>query len=359
MLGAHRRCEGNTVVSESRLDSVARWLAGAESRRAVIRAGAGLALGGLIPARMPELAGAAPPPVPAASNDNWPICSDPDQHYCVETFTADGVDLLTDATRYQWMFVADRDVVSPGPATRMGWDVIGDRDRMTVADAETKFRFVVRCGRLEPTATFMRATRGVLRKTGDAANGWRLEIVGQPSVTPGGDNPLGTGQATGLMTDFSGSSLHRKAATLSMWEGFEGFISVSGAASYSPPYRRGDGWYVGLRGYHLWPDGVTLNQGSYQAWVSPQSLQTLGLTVEQAVAGGLTVARIDDGVESSIRATLAADAGGVLIEIPDLTFSSPTIAIRKAGKRGCATKCRKGRVCRNGHCKKKQKRGKH
>ncbi|MFN8675815.1 MAG: hypothetical protein U0Z70_05515 [Thermomicrobiales bacterium] len=343
-------------MAERRVDTLARTLAGG-SRRDLLRAGVGAALAGILAARSPEAAFAALPPIPDASNDYWPVCSDPAQHYCVEAFTANGVDLLHGSSPpYQGLVVATRDVVTPGPADRLQWSVLGAQDRMTPDDAGTEFRFVVRCGRLEPTVTFMRATGAELWKSGEATSGWRLEVRGRPSIMPHGNDPLGGGVATTLWTEFDGMSLHRQAPTLSMWEGFEGYMSTSGAHSYSPPYRRGDGWFIVLRGYHFWPDGVTLNQGSYQAWVSPQSLQTLGLTVRQAVAGGLAVSRIDDGVESVINAVIAADAGGVKIEIPDLTFSSPTIAIRKRGKGGCAKKCRKGRTCKNGRCVKKKRR---
>jgi hypothetical protein len=45
--------------------------------------------------------------------------------------------------------------------------------------------------------------------------------------------------------------------------------------------------------------------------------------------------------------------GGVLIDTPDLTFSNPQIAIRRQSSGGCARRCKKGCVCKNGRCKKK------
>lgn len=346
-------------MAERSIDALARTLAGGGSRRDLLRAGTSVVLGGAAASRTPGIAGAAPPPIPDASGDSWPVCSNPGQHYCVEAFTANGIDLLTEPSPpYQGFVLAGRNDATPGPAHQLYWSVWGERDRLTSADAATEFRIVVRCGRLEPTATFMWATNAELRKTGDDESGWRIEVRGRPSIMPLGDDPLAGGEATTLWTGFEGYSLHRQAPELSIWDGFEGYMSVGGAHSWSPPYRRGDGWFVSLKGYHFWPDGVTLNQGSYKAWVSPQSLQTLGLTAQQAASGGLTVSRIDDGVESAISASISSDAGGVLIDIPDLTFSSPTIAIRKRGKGGCAKKCKKGRVCKNGRCKKKRQKNK-
>ena len=361
MLGAHRRCEGNTVVSESRLDSVARWLANAGTRRNVVRAGAGVAvtLAGI--ARTPSRAEAeAPPPIPNSSLDPWPVCSETQHFYCVEAFTADGIDQLTAGEpAYTAWVAADREYVDGGvEADRLQWQVYPKSGELDLDDLQREVHLRVQSGLLEPVASFLRAGRVSMNVGGSAASGWNVEIVGKPGVVPGVNDINNHEQADELYVWFQGSALHRTARSLSGWGGFEGYMAADGIQGFSAPSWRGDGWNVHLESVHLLPDGK-VNHGSYRAWVAPPALQRLGVTPAQAISGALLIARIDNGVESTVAAELSESDGGVLIEIPDLTFSSPTISIRKAGKGGCATKCRKGRVCRNGRCKKKRKHGKH
>jgi hypothetical protein len=137
--------------------------------------------------------------------------------------------------------------------------------------------------------------------------------------------------------------------------GFEGYLAGSNINAMGTPNWNGSGWGIHVASPHRMLDG-SVTHGSFLAWVSPTSLQRLGLTPEQATAGELTVTRIDNGVISPVTALLSIVDGGALIELPDLTFSSPTISIRRRGGSACASKCKRGRVCKNGRCVKKKKR---
>ena len=58
-------------------------------------------------------------------------------------------------------------------------------------------------------------------------------------------------------------------------------------------------------------------------------------------------------MESAVNAAITALDGGILIDFPDLTFSSLTVSIGRRNGGKCSKRCGKGRVCKNGHCVKK------
>jgi hypothetical protein len=217
---------------------------------------------------------------------------------------------------------------------------------------EIHLRF--RSGRLEPVITYMQASNFSMSVSGSAATGWLADLHGQPGVVPGVSDINNQEKADLLFVLFQGLARHRTSPTLAGWGGFEGYMAVDGVRGFSAPRWRGDGWNVHLESVHLLPDGA-VNHGSYQAWIAPAALRQLKLSPSEATRGELLVTRIDNGVESTVSAVLAEQHDGVLVEIPDLTFSSPTISIRRQGKGSCAKKCKKGRVCKNGRCKKKRR----
>ncbi|MBL8127016.1 MAG: hypothetical protein JNM64_05220 [Chloroflexia bacterium] len=251
-----------------------------------------------------------------------------------------------------------RDSVTAGAAERIEWWALPAAGEFQLADLQREMRLRFRTGRLEPVITYMQASDFSMDVSGSAANGWLIDVRGKPAVVPGAFDIDNMVRADLLFFQFQGLARHRTSPILAGWGGFEGYMAVDSVFGFSAPRWRGDGWNVFLESFHLLPDG-TVNHGSYRAWVAPAALQRLDLTTAQAISGALLVSRIDDGRESAVAAVLSAHDGGVLIDIPDLTFSSPTIVIRKRGKSGCSQKCRKGRTCKNGRCVKKKKRRKH
>jgi hypothetical protein len=243
-------------------------------------------------------------------------------------------------------------------ADRLQWGVRRANDALQSDDLEREIHLRFRSGLLEPVAAFLQAAGVDVTVSGGAATGWLVEVRGRPAIVPGFFGPTPTERADVVTVYFSGMAEHRTSRALSGWGGFEGHVAVSGAHSYSAPNWRGSGWNIFLQSAHLLPDGQ-VNHGSYRAWISPASLQRLELTAAQAASGELVITRIDNGVEAAVAATLSVVNSGVLVDIPDLTFSSPTISMQRRSKGGCAKKCRKGRVCKKGRCVKKKKRRKH
>ena len=342
------------------LDSVARWLAGHGTRREMLRASAGAAVTLAATARIaPAVAAEAPPPIPSGSLDPWPVCSETRRFYCIESCTVDGVDQLAAAQPdFVPTVMATRDSVTAGEAERIEWWMFPALGDLQADDLDREVRLRFRSGLLEPVITYMQAADFSMDVSGSASTGWIIDVQGKPAVVPGTYELGSLEQADLIFVMFQGLARHRNSPQLPGWGGFEGFMAVDGVWSFSAPRWRGDGWNVLLESFHLLPDGM-VNHGSYRAWISPPALERLTLTPGQAVGGALLISRIDNGVDSTVAATLSELHGGVVIDIPDLTFSSPTIAIHKRGKGGCAKKCRKGRRCKNGRCVKKKKHHKH
>jgi hypothetical protein len=222
-----------------------------------------------------------------------------------------------------------------------------------MSDLVREFHIGIRVGLLEPFAAFIRSEDFAMAVTGNAASGWHVDVQGKPAV--GFLVPSGGQEPTELQVSLQGMAEHRTATNVAMWNRFEGYVAANSVHAFSPPRWQGDGWRMDLESFHSLPDG-SLNHGSYRAWISPASLSLMKLTPANAVQGALAVTRIDMGVESAVSAVLSETNSGVLIDIPDLTFSSPTISIRRRGKSDCAKKCGKGRTCKNGRCKKKKRR---
>jgi hypothetical protein len=353
--------KGILAMTEPRIDSLARWLAGAGTRRTVLRAA--IRAGGALAAnrwQVLQVAAEAPPPIPKASLEGWPVCSESRRFYCVESLAVDGVDQLAmqEPEFVPWV-TGDRGAVDGGvTADRLQWGARRANNDLETEDLSREIHLRFRSGLLEPVAGFLRAADVEMAVDGDASTGWRVDVRGRPAVVPGFLGPVPTQQADVIYVWFSGMAEHRTSRALSGWGGYEGSVAAAGIHGYSAPNWRGSGWNVFLQSAHLLPGGE-INHGSYRAWISAASLRRLELTASQAASGDLVITRIDNGVEAPVAASLSVVKSGVLVDIPDLTFSSPTIVMQRRGKGGCAKKCRKGRFCKNGRCVKKKKRRKH
>lgn len=341
-------------MTKPRIDRLSRWLAGAGSRRNVLRATLGAA-GALAAAgmRIAPASAESPPPIPNSSPEPWPVCSETRRFYCVESFSVDGVDYLGAVQPdYELRVTAINNSGESGEADRVFWFVLATSQP---EDRQLEMHLRLRTGLLEPVLTFAHASEFSMEVMGGTGTGWLMDAQGKPGFVVSQLNPQNFDQAAALSHVLTGTSIHRTYSD--GWGGFEGYVQVDGIRSYGPPVWQRDGWQIGLNSVHLLPDG-SVNHGSYRAWISPRSMQKLQLTPGQAVSGELRVSRTDDGLESPVGAVLTEQRGGVLVEIPDLTFSSPTISMRRRSNGGCAMKCRRGRVCKNGRCKKKKKKNK-
>jgi hypothetical protein len=229
-------------------------------------------------------------------------------------------------------------------------------------DLSLEVELHLRLGRLHPVLVSQISGVSYTKVFGNETDGWELTSHGLPGLFsfPGEDE-----QSTDAWVVFQGEG-YQRAEWPAEFTPFKGMTASSAYSDY--PIWEDGAWKVRLYAPHFLPDG-SVRHGSYSAWISPETLSDLQLTLDAALAGGLSVAREDDGVTSPVEAALTARDGGVYIEIPDLTFSSPAIVMKKRAKPapdtpppgGCMPKCRKGRVCKKGIClkQKKKKKRKH
>ena len=352
-------------MDADRFDSVAKTLAAPRSRRTMLRAAAGV-IAGLATARFaPMRAQAADPvpPIPAPSLTPWPPCSGAISHYCVAEFTADGVDQLSSPTpEYQVFVYGTGSLVGATVADRLEFLLYrtdGDL-QLKQTDLDTQIVLKLHAGQLEPVSTHMRGVAMSMRKTGDGVSGWDLEYRGRPSIQPGYYDASGLEHSQFTWFTFQSLSLCRNSSMLGGWSGYEGYMASANVSGSSPPSWINQGWHVNLMSPHLAEDGSVLH-GSYAAWMTAGTVQRMGLTIEQAIAGGMTVTRRDGGLVSDVPASISERDGGLFIEIPDLTFSSPTIVLQGPGGGGGSGQgpgpsesCAKGRSFKNGRCVKKK-----
>jgi hypothetical protein len=347
------------------IDRLARVMATGGNRRALLSTAAGL-VGAAVGTRL-GLHGmaAAGLPAPPTGFTDWTVCPDAQSHYCIAAFSANGVDQLTVANPDFLPQVSSApNFGSSGPAVAMFWSVntfgSGIGGQLTEEDLGANLVLRVRSGLLRPHVSFGFGKLIRITTRGDAASGWEFEVRGQPglralSATPG---PVPAERASSTQVAFNGN-VYDRSSTLAQHLAFEGYWNSTAGTVSSPSFNRDrQGWQVTLANSHFMPDGVSLFHGYYSAWIAPGALAAIGLTADEAVAGGLEVTRADGAVVAPVAATLLALDGGAFIEIPDLTFSSPTILMARRGQRGCTPRCRKGRVCKQGRCVAKRKKGK-
>lgn len=356
-------------MDAKRFDQLAKTFATAISplgsrsnRRTALRVGTGVLVGVTTSSfvRGQVRAAESSPGLPPESRDPWPACSDTESYdsYCIAEFSVDGVDqLATNPPRYEAIVHGSTSRPNDISPDRLEWRVhrrnLEDWDgSLTQAELSKEVHLRFRSGQLNPVVAFSRGVGVEMRVTGSDAEGWEAEFRGHPGISPT-SQPSDPEQATFIsLVYLAGMALIPSSPFIGDWEGYEGYMA-STAKTFGTPQWVGDGWQVYLESPHFMPDG-SVTHGSYNAWMTAGTLQRLGLTVDQAVNGGLTVTQTEDGVTSPAQAEIFELDGGVYFRIPDITFSQQIISIRGRGRGKCARKCRKGRVCRKGRCVKKK-----
>ncbi len=356
-------------MAVQRIDRVARWMAETGTRRTMLRTGAGLVSTIAVGAHVHGYASAEGPPPPPPEREAWPACSDERQHYCIVDLLVAGVDQLN-SPNPGYRLSAFRLRTGDGPedplTMRPIWYlnrlVNGNERDLEDQDLDVEIELRLRLGQLHPVLVTQTSGISYIQVSGNDADGWEVASLGSPALFsyPGEDE-----QAEDAWVVFQGEG-YQRSEWPAEFEPFKGMIAASAFADY--PIWEDGSWKVRLYAPHLLPDG-SVRHGSYSAWILPQTLTDLHLSLDEALTGGLTVTREDGGVTSPLDASLTARDGGVYIEIPDLTFSTPAIVMRKRANPAapeapspgtCEPRCRKGRVCKSGRCKKKKKKsGKH
>jgi len=311
------------------------------SRRGALRTGsgvlAGLLAGGTLERRT---AHAAPVPVPPPGVE-WPVCSAERPDYCISRFEVDGIDRLADPLDVR-PFVGGQSTWFGGS---VDWNLFGNRISAALTDKDIVLG--IRTGRLKPSMGIAAAHGTTVTVSGDDATGWEVTIPARVMRRAVPD-PANHEQAVAIYPTCNGRFFDYR-------QGYgnpnDGMFMWTDAFAVDGPFWRDGGWDIRLSAPHFAPPDTSpdgLNHGSYACWMTPQALQMLDLTVPQALAGQLTITRTDNGVLTPIATSLTERAGGVLIDIPDLTYSSPTLRFANANGSKNQTKRKKGKKGKKG-----------
>lgn len=121
-----------------------------------------------------------------------------------------------------------------------------------------------------------------------------------------------------------------------MWRGVD--VSYTGSCGYKLDIAYSDGspypsLIIGGTAPHFLPDGVTLNEGHFEAVLPADFLMTwMGLTTDAALNGGLVAAaQYTPGKDTAVRYSAIPDLNGAVRLIVDgIHFSSPKVILKRA-----------------------------
>jgi len=235
------------------------------------------------------------------------------------------------------------------------WEIAGVQGQNLGAAFLDKEMVVGICsGRLKLESGSFGARGSAVSLTGNADAGWEITTPVRPAVRQvmAHDPAAEQGDEAWVVCMGMLRAKHTGPGVVSA----EGFYQWTNASSWSTPWWKDDAWQIDLWSPHYAAPGTSedgLTHGTYSCWMTGQCIQDLGLTLQQALSGQLTVTRIDNGVTSPVTATLVERDGGVFIDIPDLTFSSPTLRIGKPASQHAPKRKRKkhkkGKKGKKGH----------
>ena len=121
-----------------------------------------------------------------------------------------------------------------------------------------------------------------------------------------------------------------------IWRGVD--VSYTGSCGHQLDMAYSDGspypsLIIGGSGPHFLPDGVTLNEGHFEAVLPADFLMTrMGLTTDAALNGGLVAAaQYTPGKDTAVRYVAIPDANGaVRLVVDGVHFSSPKVVLKRA-----------------------------
>jgi len=121
-----------------------------------------------------------------------------------------------------------------------------------------------------------------------------------------------------------------------IWRGVD--VSYTGSCGYQLDIAYSDGspypsLIIGGTAPHFLPDGVTLNEGHFEAVLPAEFLLTrMGLTTDAALNGGLVAAaQYTPGKDTAVRYVAIPDANGaVRLVVDGVHFSSPKVVLKRA-----------------------------
>jgi hypothetical protein len=121
-----------------------------------------------------------------------------------------------------------------------------------------------------------------------------------------------------------------------IWRGVD--VSYTGSCGYQLDIAYSDGspypsLIIGGTAPHFLPDGITLNEGHFEAVLPADFLMTrMGLTTDAALNGGLVAAaQYTTGKDTAVRYVAIPDANGaVRLVVDGVHFSSPKVVLKRA-----------------------------
>lgn len=281
-------------------------------------------------------------PVRAATALGWDqfeFCSPSQTQYCIQEFRINGVDMSTST---EWQADVRRETPTSGDGFFL-WRVWAPGDTWPAPAPHVKLR--INSGDIKPNMSSGKVEYPSITHGGNPTDGYTfeidgyasrfhyLQIAGGPCQEEGqcGDETTQANHSnmlfTGVTQDLTAHDPSTRAYQSGSW-------TMTNAEYYNTPYFERDPaprWVVKIGNPHLQVDGVTPAVGHFAMKVSPGMLAAMGTTPDEAVSTGLHVTRQDGSAVTTVGASMNATLdGGVIIRLPQIHFSTPTVRIRES-----------------------------
>lgn len=306
-------------------------------------------------------------PAPAQSTpppelEEWPACagatgtespSPGRDDYCIRQFLVDGVSRLSDIYRYpvegKYYFFAD--ILAPGVVR---WAVNVWENERLASPPDADYSVTLDLGAIEPLYTDGLARDGNVVTSGDAQTGYEITMTGRTAkqqwkIGPAGEDCMvvpceGIDQANTAGRAFSGYTQDMRKWVAEEREEWKNTWRLSEVQYIDTPVfsqetrliTDADGnqvhvtvpyWSIDLANPHLEVDGDPF-VGGFTTYLTAEVLARMNTSAEEAAAAGFEITWLENGNEMTIAATIVATSdGGVIIDMPAVPFSSPTIKV--------------------------------
>ena len=287
-------------------------------------------------------AAASADPVPAIDQD-WPMCGaggDDDGLYCIVSMTKNGV-AITEPPAGTWQLPYIDFIDGGGVRYGVENHTVGSGNTTTDVPPDDVYVVAVNTGTIKPRELYGRIREVTFARGGGIPGGYTFTLTFKPTPVAftsapcdfgacGDDTTVADivrgGFVTGFVTDLVGSGLD--AAEIAARSGY---VHAYNAQVGVLPFYDFDtnALVIRLANPHLKSPGVVAT-GSYETFL-PNALLTTVMNVPDPTSltgGSVTVDRTAGGTPTSVPFTLTHETGGIRIEIPSITYSSPRYRIK-------------------------------
>jgi hypothetical protein len=282
-------------------------------------------------------------PVPGIDQD-WPMCGsapDDDGLYCIVSMTKNGV-AITEPPAGTWQ-LPYIDLIGGGDV-RFGVEnhTVGSGSTTSDVPPGDAYVVTVNTGPIKPRELYGRIREVSFARGGGPPGGYTFTLGFKPTPVAfllfgscdfgacGDDTTVAdtvyNGFVTGYVTDLASSGLDAAeiAARSDYVHAYNAQVGVLPFYDFDT-----NALVIRLANPHLRSAGVVAT-GSYETFL-PNALLTTVMNVPDPTSltgGAVTVDRTAGGTPTSVPFTLTHEAGGVRIEIPSITYSSPRYRIK-------------------------------